>query len=189
MARKRQDPPPAIVPKQFTSLEEIDQSIAKLERRIKELEVLDLRAAVYEGSGADDVARSNVRETIRQVFGTLSPEFKEHEYLDIWSGPLYLGMEADYVLQARERGRTQVIGFLRGLIGRLQEQREEVATGVAPKPTAYLDRLNLHPRILDVSRDLFMNGHPWEAVFAASKALVNYVKERSGRHDLDGAAL
>jgi uncharacterized protein (TIGR02391 family) len=33
------------------------------------------------------------------------------------------------------------------------------------------------------------NGHPWEAVFAASKALVNYVKERSGRHDLDGAPL
>jgi hypothetical protein len=32
-----------------------------------------------------------------------------------------------------------------------------------------------------------MDGHPWEAVFAAAKALVNYVKERSGRHDLDGA--
>jgi uncharacterized protein (TIGR02391 family) len=34
-----------------------------------------------------------------------------------------------------------------------------------------------------------MDGHPWEAVFAASKALINYVKERSGRYDLDGAPL
>jgi uncharacterized protein (TIGR02391 family) len=55
--------------------------------------------------------------------------------------------------------------------------------------SASFDRSNLHPRIREVSRDLFIDGHPWDAVFAASKALVNYVKERSGRHDLDGAAL
>ena len=29
----------------------------------------------------------------------------------------------------------------------------------------------------------------WDAVFAAAKALVNYVKERSNRHDLDGSPL
>src|SRR5665647_2829529 len=34
-----------------------------------------------------------------------------------------------------------------------------------------------------------MDGYHWEAVFAAAKTLVNYVKERSGRHDLDGAPL
>src|SRR5439155_6435944 len=28
-----------------------------------------------------------------------------------------------------------------------------------------------------------------EAVFAAAKALLNYVKDRSGRHDLDGTSL
>ena len=36
---------------------------------------------------------------------------------------------------------------------------------------------------------MFIDGHPWEAVFAAAKALVNFVKERSGRDDLDGASL
>ena len=40
-----------------------------------------------------------------------------------------------------------------------------------------------------MSRDLFLDGYHWEAVFAASRALVNYVKERSGKHDLDGAPL
>jgi uncharacterized protein (TIGR02391 family) len=34
-----------------------------------------------------------------------------------------------------------------------------------------------------------MAGQPWDAVFAAAKALVNYVKERSDRYDLDGARL
>jgi hypothetical protein len=50
-------------------------------------------------------------------------------------------------------------------------------------PSGYFDRLNLHPRIREIARDLFAEGHPWDAVFAASKALVNYVKERSGRHE------
>jgi uncharacterized protein (TIGR02391 family) len=56
-------------------------------------------------------------------------------------------------------------------------------------PSTNFDRLNLHPRIRDVSRDLFVDGHPWDAVFAASKALINYIKERSNRHDLDGTDL
>ena len=189
MPKRRPDPPPVVEPKVFTSPDEIDQGIAKLARRIQELESLDLRAAVFENTGSDDVAQSNVRESIREVFGTNSPEFKEHEYIDIWAGPLYMNMEAGYVLEAKERGRTQVVGTLNGLIGRLREKREDLVGGTAPMPATYFDRLNLHPRILDVSRDLFMDGHPWESVFAASKALVNYVKERSGRHDLDGAPL
>lgn len=52
-----------------------------------------------------------------------------------------------------------------------------------------LDEMELHPRIVGVSRDLFLNGHYGNAVFDPSKALVNFVKERSGRHDLDGAPL
>jgi len=32
-----------------------------------------------------------------------------------------------------------------------------------------------------------MDGYPWDAVFAAAKALVNYVKERSNRDDIDRA--
>jgi uncharacterized protein (TIGR02391 family) len=34
-----------------------------------------------------------------------------------------------------------------------------------------------------------MRGFPWESVFAAAKALINYVKEKSGEHTLDGAAI
>ena len=49
--------------------------------------------------------------------------------------------------------------------------------------------LDLHPRIADVATGLYLEGHYAEAVFNASKALVNLVKERSGRHDLDGTGL
>src|SRR5438128_9579310 len=49
--------------------------------------------------------------------------------------------------------------------------------------------LDLHPRVAAVATDLYLNGHHNEAVFNASKALVNLVKERAGRYDLDGAPL
>ncbi|PTT87276.1 TIGR02391 family protein [Pelomonas sp. HMWF004] len=47
----------------------------------------------------------------------------------------------------------------------------------------------MHPKIAEAVGDLMANGHPWEAVFAACKSLVLLVKERSGRHDLDGVPL
>src|ERR1700693_5126141 len=76
-----------------------------------------------------------------------------------------MNMSDHAVLQAKERGRVVVIGTLKGLIGRLEEKREEFGTIKAP--TLDFDRLNLHSRIKDVARDLFVD---WDAVFAASKA-------------------
>jgi uncharacterized protein (TIGR02391 family) len=56
-------------------------------------------------------------------------------------------------------------------------------------PDLTSERLSLHPRILKVSKKLFEDDHPWDAVYAAAKALVIYVKERSGCNDRDGADL
>jgi uncharacterized protein (TIGR02391 family) len=187
MAKRYERPP--IESRTFTSPEEVDAAIAKLQRRIQELERLDVRAAVSNDNAAIKVARSNVQQAIREVFGPNSPEFHEHEYIDIWAGTIFMGMGEGESLRGRERGRSEVIGILKGLIGRLEEKRADLLAGTSPAPSTYFDRLNLHPRILDVSRDLFLDGHHWEAVFAASKALVNYIKERSDRHDLDGAQL
>jgi hypothetical protein len=78
MARKQPEPP-QVVPKEFTSADEIQRAIAKLERRIKELEMFDSAAAVLHKTGADEIIASNVRETIRALFGTNSPEFQEHQ--------------------------------------------------------------------------------------------------------------
>ena len=99
-------------------------------------------------------------------------------------------MNKSEILEGHERGRQQVITILNGLMSRLQEKKEDLGgAGATSTPSTYFDRLNLHPGILDVSRDLFLDGYHWEAVFAAAKALVNYIKERSDRHDLDGATL
>jgi uncharacterized protein (TIGR02391 family) len=189
MTKKRPDPAP-IEPREFRSVDEIDAAISKIKRRIRDLEQMDVAAAVRNDTGADDAVLSDVREAIREVFGTNSPEFKEHEHIRLWAGPMFVGMSQQEIVEGTERGRRQVIGILNGLVGRLGEKKEDLAgAGPAPAPSTYFDRLNLHPRILDVSRDLFLDGYHWEAVFAAAKALLNYVKERSGRHDLDGVPL
>ena len=52
-----------------------------------------------------------------------------------------------------------------------------------------LQDLPLHRRIVDVCLELYRDGHYSNAVLDASKALINFVKERSRRDDLDGADL
>lgn len=61
--------------------------------------------------------------------------------------------------------------------------------GVETSPAVGIEGLPLHPRISEVCIDLYRDGHFSSAVLEASKALINYVKEKSRRDDLDGADL
>ena len=166
MPRKQSEPP--LESREFRSPEEIDVAITKLQRRIQELEQLDVKTAVLHHSGTVEVVRSNARETIRDVFGTNSTEYREHQYLQIWAGQSHVNMSDHEIVHGTELGRVHVIEILKGLSRRLEEKRVDLAGGVSPSPSTYFDRLNLHPRIHDVSHDLFLDGHPWEAVFAAA---------------------
>jgi len=185
---KRYEPAP-LEPRNFRSPEEIDSAIEKLGRRIKELQSLDVQAAILNRTGAEVIARSNARESIREAFGENSPEFKEHGSIRLWDGPMYMGMSDGEIIRGTDLGRRHTIGILNGLIDRLKEKRQDLVGSVASAPSTYFGRLNLHPRILEVSHDRFMDGHHWDAVFAASKALINFIKEKSGRDDLDGIPL
>jgi uncharacterized protein (TIGR02391 family) len=51
------------------------------------------------------------------------------------------------------------------------------------------ERLTLHPVIRSASEKLFGGGHFREAALNAGIALIDYVKEKSGRKDLDGVSL
>ncbi len=161
----------------------------RLQRRINEIEQVDFVAAEQNHTGADDAAKSNLRNTILEIYGPNSPEYKEHKNIGFWAGAMFVNMDRHQIIQGRINGRTQALGIINGLIARLNEKREDFETGDRPAPSTYFEKLNLHPRIADVASDLFLDGHHFEAVFAGAKALVNFVKERSGRHDLDGAPL
>jgi hypothetical protein len=69
MTKKTPPPQPVIESRKWTSPDEINRGITKLKRRIEELEVLDVQAAVLNDTSIEEVPISNVRETIREVFG------------------------------------------------------------------------------------------------------------------------
>ena len=187
MTAKRIEPPP-LEPREFRSIDEIDVATDKLRRCVQELEAIDIVGAVQKHTGAITVAQSNIRDTIREVFGPNSPEYKENENLRIWVGASRRGMTLTQVVAQTQRGQSQVIGILNGLIARLQEKKTDLTARTVTRAVPF-DRLNIHQRIHGVSRELFLGGHPWEGVFAASKALINYVKERSNQYELDGETL
>jgi uncharacterized protein (TIGR02391 family) len=189
MATRKPPPTPQIEVKAWLSSQEIDKALAKLRRRIAEAESLNVQDAVLNHSGADDVVISDVRATILELFGENSPEYREHKHIRMWAGGMYVGMQQHEIVEGTERGRLQLIGTLKGLEKRLLEKREDLADGTGPTPKEITRVLNLHQRIADVATDLFEDGYHWEAVFAAAKALVNFVKERSGQHQLDGTGL
>jgi uncharacterized protein (TIGR02391 family) len=187
MATRKTQQPRSIEQKVWRSTEEIDKAVAKLRRRISEAEALNVRQ--HDSAGAESVLTSDVRTTILELFGEQSPEYREHQYISLWSGPMFVNMGRDQIVEGTERGRLQLIATLKGLEKRLLEKREDFAGGDVPNTKQITRILNLHARIADVAADLFEDGYYWEAVFAASKALVNFVKERSGKHDLDGTGL
>ncbi len=178
-----------VQPKNFSNTDEIDRSIEKLQRRIKEIEAVNIVAAELDHTGALETARSNLRNTILEIYGPRSPEYREHEHISFWAGPMMGDMTEHERVEGRIAGRRKNLGIVHGLFAVLMEKREDLESGDRPAPSSYFEKLNLHPRIADVARDLFLDGHHFEAVFAGAKALVNFVKERSGQHSLDGASL
>jgi len=50
---------------------------------VDDLEKLDARRAALDHSGTLDTVRSNVRDSIREVFGANSPEYMEQQYIKI----------------------------------------------------------------------------------------------------------
>jgi uncharacterized protein (TIGR02391 family) len=75
------------------------------------------------------------------------------------------------------------------LIRRLEEHRADFGADMVSRVRAAFEGLDLHQRIAAVCVDLYRDGHYRNAVLDAAVALVNFVKEKSRRHDLDGSGL
>lgn len=79
--------------------------------------------------------------------------------------------------------------MLEGLIQRLEEKLADIEGDSTSRTRSAFAGLDLHPRIAAVCRELYMDKHYRNAVLDAAVSLVNLVKEKSRRHDLDGSTL
>jgi uncharacterized protein (TIGR02391 family) len=174
--------------KVFTSVREIDQAIAKVKRRLIEVNALD-PARVGHDDPAVSSAAQNISDTVLEIYGPNSPEYRRLQHHQIWHGSMYFGMEDDELQRGFAEGIPHTVGALENLLRRLEEKKADFGPDTAGRVRAAFEELDLHPRIAAVCVNLYRNGHYRNAVLDASVALVHFVKEKASRHDLDGAGL
>jgi uncharacterized protein (TIGR02391 family) len=189
MARNRRPPDkPSIEIKQFQTTEELDRAIEKLKKRIEEVEALNPQKVQHNDQRVRNIEQK-ISGTILEIFGSNSPEYHRHGHHWIKYGPLYVGISELELQRQFAEGIPRTVTMLNGLIEILEEKRADFGLDATKRIRAGFEGLDLHPRIADVCAGLFLDGHYRNAVLDACLALVNFVKERSRRHDLDGADL
>ena len=130
MARRVSKEPPIQV-KKFESIQEINQGITKLRRRIEEVKGLD-PGRIRSDSQEVEITTQNIRKTLLEIFGHHSPEFREHQHHSIvyWRGVMRLGWDHQRELDFAE-GIPRTLSLLEGLIRGLEEKKEDF---VPPEP-------------------------------------------------------
>lgn len=130
MPRKasKEPDPPEVRP---LTRSEIDRGISKLRRRIQDISALDPSEVRFDDATVANV-KSDVRETIRDIFGSNSPEFLQHQRFSIWHGGMN-PYDGDRERQQKfARGIPQAVTKLEGLISRLEERREDAPEDSPP---------------------------------------------------------
>jgi hypothetical protein len=124
---KRKTPEPAHPEiRQFGSVDEIEVAIAKLKRRVQQVQELQRGGVRYNDQAVYNAA-SDIGTTILEVFGPNSPEYREHGHHRIRRGGDYIGMP-DWESQKNfEAGVPATVEMLNGLIQRLEERRADLA--------------------------------------------------------------
>lgn len=121
MARAKTPDAETIEIKAF-SLQDIEKGIARLKRRIADVKALDPKNVRREDAIVKSAER-NIQADILEIFGSKSPEYKEHRGLVIWhrneSFGVVGGLDLYYDPQeAFVAGIPQIITILEGLIAR-----------------------------------------------------------------------
>jgi diguanylate cyclase (GGDEF)-like protein len=117
----------------FQTTVEIDRAIAKIRRRIEEIERLRAERVSHRDAAVQNVEH-NVRDTIREEFGEGSSQFDRHRYFEIDDGPKYaMGFhesEAGFDSRGQQQFAQRIPGAitrLEGLIQQLEERRADLA--------------------------------------------------------------
>jgi len=100
-----------------------------------------------------------------------------------------LGDDGPYVETLRSNRLTMArVSSVEILIGILRAVKKDLPQGLQPHPVVP-DLSVLHPDVVAASGELYRDGHYRQALLDATIALVERVKERANRHDLDGTPL
>ncbi|MCL5958663.1 MAG: TIGR02391 family protein [Chloroflexi bacterium] len=147
---------------------DINRGIQKLNARIAELETIDPSSDPWH-NGTCNILSFKIRSTIREVFGEESEEYSDYRNV------LYDNYDT-----------TSAVNVLRELKAWLEEKRMDLTSDPVAQADVFLRVMSLHPEVAGKCMKQYENGDYEEAVLNASKALIQLLKDKSGRYDLDG---
>jgi uncharacterized protein (TIGR02391 family) len=189
MPGRRQSPDHAEMKlKEFSSFEEMDNGIAKLRRRIADVEAIDPRIVRYDHEKVRDVEES-ISNTILDVFGLDSPEYLAHRQFEFFRSATRTFSGDDEAQEFFAEALPQAVALLGSLVLRLEGERAKLGQGKDDRVRSAFDGLDLHPRIAAACGDLYRDKHYAEAVLGAFLALETFVQEKAGRYDASGPLL
>jgi uncharacterized protein (TIGR02391 family) len=168
--------------------EAIEVGIRKLNRRIEEVKALAGGTIRFDDARVESATR-NIKADLIEIFGKGSQEYRAHGAHSVGYPTSNYGLSEGELHRDFLLGLPNTVLMLGTLIKRLEEKREDLGGDLTARVQASFAGLELHPRIAGACAELYRGGHYRNAVLDASVALVNLVKEKSRRHDLDGAGL
>src|SRR5205823_2854606 len=154
--RRASQPERGSVPKIFSSPDEIDRAVRKLERRVKQVEAL---SDVVYGDARVDNAERDIAADILEIYGPLSPEFRDYEHIAIWHGGINMYDDDTDRTEKIRAGVPRTAEILRGLLAHLVEARGDFEPDIAGRAQATFQSVELHPRIRAVAQDFFRDRH------------------------------
>lgn len=168
-------------------------AINKIDRMLKSLSIFDVKTIIERSDSRIRVLADNLDKLLVDIFDHDTVDYERYSHIkhldteSIFLGPDHIDMGR--VRQAIKGSVKLAIDTLssikQGFVDDLQDTELD-------KPSRILKAYNgleLHSVIAKVSNDLYKNGHYADAVEAAAKRLVNYVKEKSIIKDKDGSSL
>jgi uncharacterized protein (TIGR02391 family) len=192
MARRTAPPIPHQSP--LLSERQIREAIPKLQRRLKELEELDVNALSNSDGPKLESLSQKISATLREVYGAGAVECDEYSpgplavvFIAYWDG---LDTSLRGNLHTVRENVDQAKSRLTTAIELLQERLPQADPG-APNVSSAIQAyrgLDLHGEIARAASSRYLSGHYADAVEASVKALNGLVRLRSGLEH-DGATL
>lgn len=106
--------------------QEIERGITKLKRRVNDLEQLRANNARHDDPAVEAI-EANISNTVLEIFGKESKEYKQYQNHEIWSGAFNINEDQQ---PGFVKGIKQDIAAMNGLINRLEEKKEDLSLSV-----------------------------------------------------------
>ncbi len=119
--------PPSYQPAELT-VDKIERAIPRLEKRIAELKNLDISGMAERGGPAIQAIRVSIEQTLEEVFGAYSTEYKRYSSAAVLSGgPISIGGGRIDHRPYYDKSRLAAVAMLQQAVKSLIERKEDLS--------------------------------------------------------------